>query len=84
MTPVTRFQVHLVRNAVEQKLMDPDYLRWHEWNWALLDTAEQIDGFPKIIHIDGGEPEDNNLVRDWAWICPLLNKLVEAKDGKES
>lgn len=40
MTPVTRFQVHLVRNAVEQKLMDPDYLRWHEWNWALLDTAE--------------------------------------------
>jgi hypothetical protein len=31
---------------------------------------EKIDA---IVGVDGGEPEDNRLYRDWAWVTPALN-----------
>ncbi len=29
---------------------------------------------------DGGEPEDQTLGRDWAWVLDALNALAEGKD----
>lgn len=68
-----RFRVMLVRDAVAAGYLDEWFLKWNEWNYALLDFKSEK---PEVIHIDGGEPEDNNFSRDWSWIAPLLNKLA--------
>lgn len=31
----------------------------------------------EIIGYDGGEPEDQLLVRDWQWVAVALNKLAD-------
>ena len=67
-----RFRVMLVRDAVAAGYLDKWYLKYNEWDYVLLDFKTEK---PEIICIDGGQPEDNTLVRDWAWIAPLLNKL---------
>lgn len=36
----------------------------------------------ELIGWDGGEPEDQNLYRDWAWVVDALNTAY--KDGLEA
>ena len=44
-----------------------------EWgNYELYDTLTN-----EVVGCDGGEPEDQTLVRDWQWVRTLLNKLAE-------
>jgi hypothetical protein len=31
----------------------------------------------KLIATDGGEPEDNSFIRDWAWVEGELNTALE-------
>lgn len=44
------------------------------WCWCLYET----DGEKpiRLIAEDGGEPEDQCLVRDWDWVPTELNKLA--------
>lgn len=44
-------------------------------SWYLLDTKTN-----RVVGCDGGEPEDQLLVRDWAWVPYLLNKVANEKD----
>ena len=39
--------------------------------WVLIDTATNTE-----VGRDGGEPEDQLLVRDWKWVPEVLNKLA--------
>lgn len=40
-------------------------------SWCLLEKMD--DGTHRLVGMDGGEPEDQSLVRDWAWIVAELN-----------
>lgn len=42
-----------------------------DYSWSLLRRNE--DGSVTFIGCDGGEPEDQLLVRDWSWVCDALN-----------
>lgn len=46
-----------------------DYLG--DMRWGVIDTA---DG--RLVGIDGGEPEDQLLCRDWKWVVVELNLLA--------
>lgn len=41
------------------------------YNWALIDTKDNN----RKLGTDGGEPEDQTLVRDWSWVANELNAL---------
>lgn len=57
--------------------------RWHEAAFCLYET----DGEKPIRFVasDGGEPEDQLLVRDWSWVADELNKLAkEVEDARNA
>lgn len=35
--------------------------------------------FQRFVATEGGEPEDQILCRDWAWVVPELNKALNEK-----
>lgn len=40
-------------------------------SWCLLEKMD--DGTHRLVGMDGGEPEDQLLIRDWAWVVTELN-----------
>ena len=42
-------------------------------SWCLLEKL--WNGAFRLVGQDGGEPEDQLLVRDWSWVCDELNRL---------
>jgi hypothetical protein len=48
--------------------------------WLLIENLP--DGTKRLVGEDGGEPEDQLLVRDWKWVAPALNDAF--KDGRQS
>jgi hypothetical protein len=59
------------------ELIDNNY----EWRRQLtvLHYGETI-----LTELDGGEPEDNTFVRDWAWVPGIIERAYELglEDGK--
>ena len=51
--------------------------------WAVFEFEHPDDKHPRIVGGDGGEPEDQLLVRDWEWVVHALNAAYEhgRKDG---
>lgn len=50
---------------------------WNEgdnWGWTVVDTATGED-----VGSDGGEPEDQLLIRNWKWVPIALNKVNAEK-----
>lgn len=41
--------------------------------WVLVET-DPNDNVARIIACDGGEPEDQSLVRDYSWVPDMLNE----------
>jgi len=57
-----------------------DYGKGEDLFWALV---EYHDGSPVFaIGCDGGEPEDQILVRDWKWVGIAMNKLANIINQK--
>jgi len=59
-----------------------DYDRWGDPPPSGVFRME--GGVPvELLGSDGGDPEDQVLSRDWAWVAPALNAAYEAgrKDG---
>ena len=48
------------------------------WHFVLIDTETGEE-----VGTDGGEPEDQLLVRDWKWVPELLNKLDDELKAAE-
>lgn len=48
--------------------------RWGEWEFEHAVVRVEDGCMVEIIGEDGGEPEDNTLTRDWAWIDDALNE----------
>lgn len=71
-----RFQVMEYREAQEFCGIPPDQQELLEGHWAIVDTH-----VPGIVGVDGGEPEDQLLVRDWAWVVEILNEVDAEKYG---
>jgi len=47
--------------------------KYGEWTYRYA-VIREVDGFiVDLLATDGGEPEDNTLTRDWAWIADALN-----------
>ena len=44
------------------------------YSTILLDTAHDP---PRLVGMDGGEPEDATFGRDWSWVVDELNALAE-------
>lgn len=49
---------------------DEDDNGWSSPRFVLIDTKTGEE-----VGSDGGQPEDQLLVRDWAWVPELLNKM---------
>jgi hypothetical protein len=68
-----RFFVASVEDAVKRGWITREEFRYSDdYDYILFDLSFTP---PKVLHIDGGEPEDNRIYRDWAWVPVLLNEL---------
>lgn len=47
----------------------------HKWRTFVIKT---VNGKSKIIHCDGGEPEDQTLGRDWSWVGGALDEAYQS------
>lgn len=75
--------------AIERKLENYELLRdtkakYGDYCWVLYRCEDSVP--VEYIAQDGGEPEDQLLVRDWGWVPVALQKAYELglKHGKES
>ena len=55
--------------------LDDEEYNDDDYTYSLLDMVQR-----RVVHRDGGEPEDNTLKRNNSWVCPLLNELAGAED----
>lgn len=67
-----RFVVVSRDEAIKNCWCEADYCG-DKWQNVLYDTSTTP---PTEIGSDGGEPEDQTLVRDWRWVPKILNKLA--------
>jgi hypothetical protein len=54
-------------------------------NWSSVSSyvVENIDGRPaRVIGSDGGSPEDQVLLRDFAWVADALNEVAESRGAQ--
>lgn len=74
MSNAKRFEVIDSEKAAELKI--PSFCgRPEEHFWLVIENLP--DGSKRIIGEDGGEPEDQLLVRDWKWVAEALNEAYE-------
>jgi hypothetical protein len=71
-----RFRI-LGTKDVQRVLPDamPNHFDIDEWGWWLV----EFDAAGKAVRIvgsDGGEPEDQLLVRNWSWVAKEMNALA--------
>lgn len=52
-----------------------DNRRVEEWTSAVV--RRRAGKIVEVIGTDGGEPEDQTLIRDWSWVVPALNDAYE-------
>lgn len=83
-----RYVVMTPAEAQAAGIADPPYCTWEEdieragtgWDEPsnyVVDTVDKV-----AIGCDGGEPEDQTLRRDWAWVVGALNDAYErGRDG---
>lgn len=50
---------------------------YRDEGWELYDTSSNP---PRLVGQDGGEPEDQLLVRNWAWVAEEMNRLAQEAD----
>ena len=62
-----RYKVISKEEAIKLGVM-VEYARQEKFGWCVLDTETNT-----VIGEDGGEPEDQLLVRDWDWVVHALN-----------
>ena len=77
-----RYRVVSSDNAQKGKFPEADW-RHDDWKWMLY----EFDGDTpvRLVGEDGGEPEDQLLVRDWKWVPEEMNKLaveLAARDAR--
>lgn len=60
---------YVVKDA--ETLTAAGYGDWVGDGWGLFDTLEN-----RVVGADGGEPEDQLLLRDWKWVPEEMNKLA--------
>lgn len=68
-----RFEVISYSYAVEHRLL-PLEPGANDYGWVLIEHVPGNMG-SAVIGMDGGEPEDQLLIRDWKWVPEALNAL---------
>jgi hypothetical protein len=46
---------------------------WNDPDWTNGLWMIDVGGIAYFVNSDGGEPEDQTLRRDWAWVADALN-----------
>lgn len=59
------------KNAARFAVKYVEETKYERGGWALIDTTTGT-----VVGRDGGEPEDQLLVRDWSWVQDLANALA--------
>ncbi len=75
-----RFRLATFDEAVELDIADE--LERHDHETCSFVVEITTGYYAEFIGMDGGEPEDQRLYRDWAWVVPALNKAYN--DGLEA
>lgn len=63
-----RFYIDHTREHTQTGRYDDDY------SWCVVDRSTG-----EVVGYDGGEPEDQILVRNWSWVVDALNKVNDEK-----
>jgi len=73
-----RFKVLSSTEAINQGFIRGDEVEFYKNNpnWLLFEFDE-TDNEPRLVGQDGGEPEDQLLVRDWSWVVKELNRAYK-------
>jgi len=80
---VVRFQVMSTDDLIKQKILNYTYYKkekelYDDFHWVLVEFDDENKPL-RILGEDGGEPEDQKLVRDWKWVADELNKLADSE-----
>lgn len=76
-TAEERFRVLNDEEAQALGLVEKDL---YGWFYCLVDFGGPS---PRLVGRDGGEPEDQTLVRNWSWVADEMNKLDRAARASE-
>ena len=68
------FQMNLTEAVNKGYIQKDDY---YDIDFMTGVFFEDNEGKVSLINTDGGEPEDQYLYRDWAWVVPELNRALE-------
>lgn len=74
----TVYKTMTINEAIKQRVPGAD--EWSDWRADYeLDLMSCIVEYEnqtplRIVGTDGGEPEDNSLIRDWSWVAGELNQ----------
>lgn len=71
-TKVGRFRI--LETADVALLMDG--FEGDDCQWHILEFDDD-DNLIRVVGSDGGEPEDQSLVRDWQWVAKELNRVAD-------
>lgn len=79
------YEVCSVADAVSEHVPEAeDYSNGYEDDYSYLVIRYASDGH-KVLGSDGGEPEDQTLYRNWAWVPEALQEAYDrgVQYGKE-
>ncbi len=79
-----KYQMLSFEEAMKLGFKDEDLTEWYDHEYMNGVFLMEDDVPVKLLGSDGGEPEDQKLYRDWAWVTPALNEAYEAgkNEGK--
>jgi hypothetical protein len=85
---MSRYRIISSDAARERGYPDAPEEGWRGECWCLY-RFDATGNAVELIGTDGGEPEDQVLVRDWAWVAEALNREAErvhaaARDAREA
>ena len=78
MQETERYHLMDFAQVLKLGLIEERERRHHEYSSFIVDTQGNV-----LIGMDGGEPEDQILYRDWKWVVPALNRAyIEGKKAR--
>jgi hypothetical protein len=73
---IPHYQILTINQAAKEGLVR-DAEATFNWNTFSCVVLRKTDGTSEIVGWDGGEPEDQLLIRNWKWVEGALNRAFE-------
>ena len=75
-----KYKTFTFEEAAKLNPENPEFtelLEYHDFDYRSVVCEIEGDKPIRILGMDGGEPEDQTLYRDWSWVASELNKAFE-------